>query len=70
MILKGKKGKLDFPHLFRQDSVSAPLSTYLAHVCCCVLWESVQSSAAARQLLYVIGIVAGFCHSNSLEADE
>lgn len=36
----------------------------------CVLWESVQSSAAARQLLYFIGIVAGFCHSNSLEADE
>lgn len=53
-----------------QKSVSTPLSTYLAHVCCCVLWECVQSPAAARQLLYFIGIVARFCHSNALEADE
>lgn len=69
MIWKEKRS-FDFLHLLRQESVSALLSTYLAHVCCCVLWESVQSSAAARQLLYVIGFVGGFCHSNSLEADE
>lgn len=69
MIWKEKRS-LDFPHLLTQKSVSAPLSTYLAHVCCCVLWESVQSPSAARQLLYFIGIVARFCHSNSLEADE
>lgn len=34
------------------------------------LWESVQQPVAARQLLYLLRTVSGFCYLNYLEADE